>query len=107
MVTPRDADFPVHPPREKDGQRWERLFRRATREMCATQSTISILFAFVFFCRRDAIHYAVSVKHYRDEVKEKEADAEPGRRDRRQNSTKIPTGIAPAIHKKPASLCPL
>ena len=45
---------------------------------------ISILFAFVFSRRHDAIVYCIRVKHYRDEVKEKETDAEAGRCDRRQ-----------------------
>ena len=43
-----------------------------------------ILFAFVFFRCCDAIVYCVRVKHYGDEVKEKQADAEAGRRDRGQ-----------------------
>src|SRR6058998_2171679 len=47
-------------------------------------STTLILFAFVFFRRYDAIVYCICVKHYRDEVKEKETDAEAGRGDRRQ-----------------------
>src|SRR6266404_1195304 len=44
-------------------------------------STDSILFALVVFRRRDAINYGVGMKHYRDKVKEKETDPEPGRRD--------------------------
>jgi len=47
-------------------------------------ATILILFAFVFFRRYDAIVYSIRVKHYRDEVKEKQADAESGRCDCRQ-----------------------
>ena len=65
-----------------------------------TLSTSLILFAFVFFRRHDAIVYCRRREALpRAEVKEKEADAEAGRRDGAPEATKIPTGIAPAIHK--------
>jgi hypothetical protein len=44
-------------------------------------STTLILFALVVSRRCDAIVYGVGMKHYRDKVKEKETDPEPGRRD--------------------------
>jgi hypothetical protein len=47
-------------------------------------STISILFAFVFFRCYDTIVYSIRMEHHGDEVKEKEADAEAGRGDRGQ-----------------------
>src|SRR6266550_1198684 len=38
--------------------------------------TFSIFFALVFFRRHDAIVNCIGMKHYRDEVKEKETDPE-------------------------------
>src|SRR6266704_2853079 len=46
-----------------------------------------ILFAFVFF-RNDAIVHGVRMKHYRAEVKEKEAQTPPGRCERGQQHEK-------------------
>src|SRR6266404_3555168 len=44
-------------------------------------SSISIFFAFVFSGRCDAIIHGVGMQHYRAEVKEKETETPPGRRD--------------------------
>jgi hypothetical protein len=44
--------------------------------------TLSVLFALVFFRRRHAIVHCVGMKHYRDEVEEKEAKAPAGRCER-------------------------
>ena len=44
-------------------------------------ATISILFAFVFSRRHDAIIHGVGMQHYRAEVKEKQTETPPGRRD--------------------------
>src|SRR6266540_5574554 len=49
-----------------------------------TPSTFSVLFAFVFSRRRHAIVHCVRMKHYRDQVKEKETESPASRRERRQ-----------------------
>src|SRR6266513_40389 len=55
--------------------------RESIHNSRCSDSVSLILFALIFFRRHNAVMNCVGMKHYRDEVKEKETDPESGGRD--------------------------